>query len=621
MILRRTLAVLVAVLAVGGFTLGFAFAGSASTIAEGVRINGVDVGGLTADAATRALERRSSELADVPVVFRTGKRRWLISPSKVGLKVDWRSAVETARRDGDGFGPVRGFRRLRVRFFGEDVIPSAQVFAPALDVRLRTIAAVLNRPHREAALRLEGLRPVVVPARPGRLLDRKAAERAVVAALVGFKRGPVQLPFRVDRPNVTARDLRPVAAQVRTALSAPVRLTLGTTSLRLPRWRIAQLLKLPADGAKTLRIGGRGAEAYFARLERFVNREPENAGFAVYSDGVRIVPAKEGRSLDVRATGKALLAAAITPAARRARMVVAREEADRTTAEAKAMGIKGVVGAYETVYGGDPNRISNVQLVAHLIDNHLIAPGEEFSFNETTGERTADKGFKEAPVIINGELQNGIGGGVCQVSTTTFNAAYEAGLRITQRSNHALYISHYPQGRDATVNYPDLDLRFVNDTGNWLLLRTWVGSDRLTVALYGTPVGRRVETQTSDLDVTGDPPVKKIPDPDLYRGETVVEESGAPSLATSVRRVVYDAKGEVLYDDTWSSSYRAEPKVVRVGTKPKPKPKPKPPVTTETSTEPTETTTEPTTTEPATEPTTTEPDDVDPAATEPPAGV
>ena len=84
-------------------------------------------------------------------------------------------------------------------------------------------------------------------------------------------------------------------------------------------------------------------------------------------------------------------------------------------------------------------------------------------------------------MIVNGEVTTGLGGGVCQVSTTVFNAAFEAGVKITDRTNHALYISHYPQGRDATVDYPDVDLRFVNDTGHWLLLRTFVGPSSLTV--------------------------------------------------------------------------------------------------------------------------------------------
>jgi len=200
------------------------------------------------------------------------------------------------------------------------------------------------------------------------------------------------------------------------------------------------------------------------------------------------------------------------------------------------MGITGIVGSYETIYGGVPNRIHNVQLVAHLIDGTMIAPGATFSFNQTTGARTADKGFVAAPVIINGELQTGLGGGVCQVSTTVFNAAYEAGLPITARTNHALYISHYPLGRDATVNYPDTDLKFVNDTGHWLLLRTYVGSYSLTVALYGVPQHRKVETTAAPLRFVAPPPIEKTVDATLEPGTTVVDESGVPAQATSVER-------------------------------------------------------------------------------------
>ena len=238
-----------------------------------------------------------------------------------------------------------------------------------------------------------------------------------------------------------------------------------------------------------------------------------------------------------------------------------------------------------------PNRIHNVQLVAHLVDGKLIAPGEEFSFNKTTGARTAAKGFLEAPVIINGEVTTGLGGGVCQVSTTVFNAAYEAGLRITERTNHALYISHYPQGRDATVDYPDVDLRFVNDTGHWLFLKTFVGPDALTVTLYGTPTGRKVESTTTPLVVHGKAPVKKTVDPSLKPGEKIVDDPGEPAMTTSVTRTVYSADGKLLSKDTFYSSYVAAPELVRVGPKPKkPKTKKKPPATT---------TTTPATTQPA----------------------
>ena len=224
----------------------------------------------------------------------------------------------------------------------------------------------------------------------------------------------------------------------------------------------------------------------------------------------------------------AVLAAAERPINRVARLAVGKSEPRRTTADAKAMGITGLVGSYETIYGGVPNRIHNVQLVAHLVDDKLIAPGATFSFNDATGERTAAKGFLEAPVIINGELKTGLGGGVCQVSTTVFNAAYEAGLPITARTNHALYISHYPLGRDATVNYPDTDLKFVNDTPHWLLLRTFVGYSSLVVSLYGTPQHRRVVTDTAPLRVIGQPHVKRTLDRSLKPGEKVVDDPGRP---------------------------------------------------------------------------------------------
>jgi vancomycin resistance protein YoaR len=243
------------------------------------------------------------------------------------------------------------------------------------------------------------------------------------------------------------------------------------------------------------------------------------------------------------------------------------------------MGIKEVVSSYTTDFGGEPNRLHNVAVVSALIDDKLIAPGATFSFNATTGERSAEKGLLEAPVIINGELQTGLGGGTCQVSTTVYNAAYEAGLPIVERTNHSLYISHYPQGRDATVNYPDVDLKFQNDTGHWLLLRTFESTYSLTVRLYGTSPHRRVESDTAPLVTTGPVPVKRIPDPTMLVGKEVTDATGSPPLSTSDTRRVYSADGKLLREGTFYSSYLGEPTVIRYGTKPKPKPKPKPAAT------------------------------------------
>jgi vancomycin resistance protein YoaR len=555
--------------------IGFAFAGSSNSLPEGAEVAGVDVGGLAPQAAQKVLEGRALELRRVPVVFTRGDKRFAITPERVALEVDWAAAVEAARREGEGFGPVQGFRRIGVRIFGTDVSPAVDVYEPALERQLERIAAAVDDPHRDAAIRLKGLEPKVVKGRDGVVLDRAAARRQIVNALAGLEREPVALPVRIDRPRVRAAELARAEQQVRTALSAPVKLTLGPTAYRIPRWRIAKLLALPRDGARALKIGGPYADRYFGRLERTVAKPARSADFEVTAAGkIKVVPHVDGRKLDVRKTSQALLAAAVapTPAARLADVVIVSKVPPRTTAEAKAMGITGLVGGYTTIYGGIANRIHNVQLVSRLIDRTLIPPRAQFSFNRTTGERTPEKGFLEAPVIINGELQTGLGGGVCQVSTTVFNAAYEAGLPIDTRTNHALYISHYPQGRDATVNYPDIDLRFRNDTDKWLLLRTFVGSSSLTVNLYGTPTGRRVESETGPLVVTGSVPVKRISDPALLKGKTVVDQAGSPSRSTSVRRKVFSPSGKLLYDATWYSSYRGDYQVIRVGTK-EPKPK------------------------------------------------
>ncbi|MCA1657044.1 MAG: VanW family protein, partial [Actinobacteria bacterium] len=551
----------VALLVLTASLLGLVFAGSPTRIAAGLRIEGVNVGGMKPADARRLLERKARKLEDVPVVFVAGVRRWRVKPSQLGVRADWAAAVEIARRRGDGFGPLRGFRRVGVRVFGAQVVPPARVYEAALAYKLSRFEQAIDRQHRDARLRLRGLDAVVVPGHPGRRLDRSAVAHVVVSALAGLSRRPVVLPVRRVPPAVSAADLAATATKVRIALSAPVEMRWRSARWRLSQWQVRSMLLLPKQGSTELKLGGQGANRYFVGLGRTLNRPARNAGFAIAANGsVGIVPARTGRTLDVAATTANLLTAAVRRDSRVARAVVVANLPDRTTREARSMGIRGRVGSYETIYGGDANRIHNVQLVARLLDGHLVAPGATFSFNRTTGARTAEKGFLEAPVIINGELQTGLGGGVCQVSTTVFNAAYEAGLTITSRTNHALYISHYPLGRDATVNYPDTDLRFVNDTKHWLLLRTFVGSYSLVVGLYGTPVHRRVVTKAEPLTETGAPPVEREPDSSLTEGETVVQESGEPSRSTSVRRLVYDARGKLLYENTWYSSYRAEPK-------------------------------------------------------------
>ena len=572
------LAVLIAVVVFG---VPLYFAGSPDRLADGTTIAGIDVGGLTAADATRLLKRRSQRLAQVPVTFVAGPDTFRIAPRTLGVETDWRAAVTAAERQGGGSGVVRGYRRLELELFPQDVSPQVRAYNAAVDYELGLLAKRVDSGSREAQLVRRGLHITIRPGATGRTLDRAGARALIISSLASFSRAPVALPVHVDAPAVTVASLTPAQRRASRIVSAAVTLLAGDTRLKLPRWRLAKLLDL-----QTVRFTGPAADAYFAQLERTVDTPPVDATFAVSNGNVSVVSGKPGLVLDVPRSAAAVLAAAERPVARTAKLSLVEQQPARSTADARAMGITGTVGSYETLYGGDPNRIHNVQLVAHLVDNKLIPPDTTFSFNGTTGERSAEKGFLEAPVIVNGELQTGLGGGVCQVSTTVFNAAYEAGLRITARTNHALYISHYPLGRDATVNYPDTDLKFENDTGHWLLLRTWVGSSSLTVALYGTPQHRRIDTFPQPLRTVAPPPVQKTVDATLKPGQVVVDDPGVPAQSTSVERKVYSSSGALLSDQTWFSSYRSMPKLVRVG----PKKKHKKPVATTTTTTTTTTT-------------------------------
>jgi vancomycin resistance protein YoaR len=565
--------------------VGIVFAGSPEKIAAGVHVAGVDVGGMTPKAAQALLVRRAASRADVPVTFVAGSQSWQIRPSDLGVAENWKRAVDDAAEKGGGNALVRGYRRLGLRLFGADVEPTVRAYNAAVEYKIELIAKEVDDPHVDARLVRHGLTFDVTPSHAGRVLDRAAAQTIVVAALAGSARGPVDLSVKVDPPRVTAARLAAVERRAERIVSAPVTLKIGIANFVVERQTLAAMLQLPEAGSTKLTLGGRATTAYFARLDREVSSPAKDADFVVGDGGaISISPAQQGVALDVPRTAARLLAAAERAQTRSARIVVATAQPQRTTAEARAMGITGTVSSYETIYGGIANRIHNVQLVAKLIDGKLIAPGATFSFNDATGERTADKGFLDAPVIINGELSTGLGGGVCQVSTTVFNAAYEAGLPITSRTNHALYISHYPLGRDATVDFPNIDLKFVNDTGHWLLLRTFVGSSSLVVNLYGTPQHRRVETESAPLRVVGPTPIEKIHDDSVAPGTRVIQEYGVPAQATSVHRTVYSANGKLLSDATWYSSYDAEPRIVLIGPKKekeKPKPSNKQPATTE----------------------------------------
>jgi vancomycin resistance protein YoaR len=563
-----TLAFAAGLVALVGVLVGLAFAGSRQELAEGTQVAGVDVGGMTTSQAVRRLEQQFAKVTAEPVAFVASDETFTYAANQLGVEPDWRAAVAAAARAGDGFGPIRGFRRLHARFFGAEVLPRIAVSDAALEFALDEMAARIDRSAASAALVRRGLRIEIVPDVPGRRLQREAAARTVVRALGSLERagGSVGLPVAVAKPPVTAALLAPAARRARVALSAPVVLEGAKRTWRLKRGRIATLLALPSDGASRLAIAGPGAVEYFSALGARVGRPPVDARFAASGEGIQVIPSRAGTELDVPRTARALLRAVTSRTNRVGKVFVAPAAPKRTTREALAMGIDRRMSSYKTYNSGTSDRITNLRLGVAALDGTLVPPGGTFSLNDAIGERTVERGFRPAPVIIGTRFEEEVGGGTSQVATTVFNAAWEAGLRITERNPHSLYISRYQLGRDATVYWPSLDLKFVNDTKRWVLVKGFAEPDGIRVSIYGGEQ-RRVESSAGTMTVTGSPPVKRVKDPTLAKGKTVVEEDGSSPSRTSVTRTIYGADGEELRTETWNTSYAGETRIIRVGTK------------------------------------------------------
>jgi vancomycin resistance protein YoaR len=194
--------------------------------------------------------------------------------------------------------------------------------------------------------------------------------------------------------------------------------------------------------------------------------------------------------------------------------------------------------------------------MADFIDGTVVQPGETFSFNDVVGPRTAERGFLEGQEIIGSLVLPSIGGGVCQTATTLFNDAFELGLPILARTNHNLYLSHYPTGRDATVAWGGPDFRFQNDLKHGLLIKTSYTDATLTFTFYGTSEGRRVVSVTGPKTRWTKPGMNYAVDPNARRRSVkVVTGTGELGFDVSVHRTVYDKDGKKLRSDVFKSRY------------------------------------------------------------------
>jgi vancomycin resistance protein YoaR len=398
----------------------------------------------------------------------------------------------------------------------------------------------------------------VLPSRPGDAVDADALLIALErAARTGAQ--TISPPLTHVEPALTTPAAEAAVAEAQALVDEPVALTFKDEEVgSLSPEQLARLVRFRV-GVDSFRVGfdpQRVAKAVEPLLAHWRQRAV-NARFVVDGTQVRIRPSRPGLAVDGRWVADSVAAAASSSFSR-ASLRLKQVRADLTTGEAEKLGIRQQISTFTTDMGpSSSNRVHNVQLMANYIDGTIVKPGQSFSFNESVGPRTTERGFREGQMIIGSLLLPAIGGGVCQTATTLFNNAFELGLPIVERHNHSFYISHYPIGRDATVSWGGPDFAFKNDLKTGILIKTRYTSSTLTFSFYGTDPGRRVVSSTGERTNWRSPRLTYALDPFAPRGSVrTVSGSNESGFDVTVSRKVYE-HGKLKRRDAFTSAYIA----------------------------------------------------------------
>lgn len=305
-----------------------------------------------------------------------------------------------------------------------------------------------------------------------------------------------------------------------------------------------------------------------SELTREITEEPRDAAFKINSDDtVTIIPGKNGAAVDIDRLERDIFSVLAEGKKPEVDLYLVPVPPARSTALVESMGINGLLASYTTSYNpSKTSRTYNISVAARAFNELLVLPGHVVSFNKVVGPRSSEAGYKNAPVIINNELVDGLGGGVCQVSTTLYNCILLANLEVIERTNHSLPVSYVPIGRDATVVYDAIDLKFRNNTDSYLYIRSFINNGRLTFKIYGNTAYKRDVSVYSWVTQEIEPKVIYEEDPNLPKGEQVVKQEGVKGLKVSTMRVVrlngVVEKREMLPE----SDYSPVNKIIAVGT-------------------------------------------------------
>jgi vancomycin resistance protein YoaR len=444
---------------------------------------------------------------------------------------------------------------------------------------LENLASSVNITQRDASLRLEGINVVASPSVFGRTLDVDA----VLARLLESSRTlrPVDLPlaFQTVQPSVT--DVSEAKAHLEAIISAPLTIVPDASlpgslgPLKLSREELASMTVIRRVDANHFDVGLDEARlrAFLAPIAPKIERPPTDARF-VFDDDLRelqvISPSRPGLALNVAATVARIKEQALSDNRQVTLAITTTQATYHEGLRAKDLGITELVSQGQTYFlGSAATRIKNIATAASKFHGVIIAPGETFSFDNFLGDVSLDQGYAEALIIYNGRTIKGVGGGVCQVSTTAFRAAFFAGFPIVERWPHAYRVGWYERGfgpgLDATVFAPEVDFKFTNDTPYHLLIETYTNekSGTLTYKFYSTKDGRTVKIIGPTIaNIVPHGPDQYEEDPTFKPGQKEQVDWAVDGADVTVKRVV--VRGGQTVTDTVFTRYEPWQAVFKV---------------------------------------------------------
>ena len=488
-----------------------------------------------------------------------------------------------------GAFPVRTcWGQVRIWTQGENITPVVTYDESAARAALASIAAELERPTQNAALVLNGTEVTTTPAQAGRALDMTAALNTLRERITALEPGG-EIPLSVVETQPALADVETTAAYIRAALDAPLMLTAqDADGNALGPWTVSTA-QIAAALTVDLTTNPDGTAAYDVAVDLSSLSPtldalsagliiPAKNGRFTFDDAsgqlVTLEPAVDGRHIDIPATITALEDAVFQVDNRTVPIQFRYERPtyhnDVTAAE---LGITEMVSSSRSFYtGSTAARRTNIQVAASFYNGVIIAPGETFSFNEIVGDISEEQGFVEGAIIFGGRTVKGVGGGVCQVSTTVFRAAFAGGFPIVERYSHGYRVGYYElggvgPGMDAAIFTPTADFKFTNDTDYHLLMETefMPDLDALEFRFYSTNPGRTVEVSEPILRNVV-PPTSTIYEvnENLSYGQQLQVDWAQEGGDVIVTRVIRDLDGNILQRRDFGTYYQPWSAVIQV---------------------------------------------------------